>query len=83
MSDEETVHRLRTEPAYREGFICGMRRAYAQHLTSPNPLTFLGWVLEVHGAAIWNELFTASHSSHVVSLGGLTRANGRRVTRGY
>lgn len=83
MTEEDVVHRLRTEPAYKEGFLAGMKRAYDQHLETAEPLPFLRWVREIHGPEIWNELFAVNHSSHVVSLDGLTRADGRRITRGY
>lgn len=84
MSDRETVLRLRTEPAYREGFKAGLKRAYDCHKESvSNPIPFLEWVLEFHGPEIWNELYQVKHSSHVVSLTGLTRADGRRITKGF
>lgn len=83
MSEEDIAYRLKTEPPYREGFLAGMKMAYDQHLKIGDPLPFLTWVLEIHGPEVWNELYSANHSSHGVSLGGLTRADGRRVTRGW
>lgn len=84
MTDRDVVLRLRFEPAYREGFILGLRRAYERHKEAVSePLPFLKWVLEIHGPEIWNELFQVKHSSHVVSLDGLGRADGHRVTRGF
>lgn len=80
--DGNVVERLRTEPAYREGFLGGMKAAYGQYRYSNGTLPFLEWVLEIHGPAIWNELFQYKRSSHVVSLSGLTREDGRRMGGG-
>lgn len=86
MADEhlpDTITQLRTEPAFRKGFKEGLKSGYERHHEAGGTLPFLEWVLEVFGPEVWNELFQAKHSSHVVSLNGLTRADGRRVTRGY
>lgn len=80
MTDRETVLRLRQEPAFREGFRAGLQHVYKQ-LSNPPP--FLQWVLDAHGPEVWNELFQYKRSSHIISLAGLTRADGRRVTKGF
>ena len=78
-----TVKQLRGSAHFRAGFKKGMKSAFTRYQDAGGSLPFLKWAAEVFGPEIWNELFQAKHSSHVVSLNGLTRADGRRVTRGY
>lgn len=73
------VEGLRTDESFRAGYKEGLRSAYSRYQEAGGTLAFLKWAGKVLDPEVWNELFQYKRSSHVVSLSGLTREDGRRM----